>query len=320
MEFPARSCILLLAASGLLAQSPRESATPTASEAASARSSPTIDEIMAKVAENQAQSQKERAEFVYKQSIKVVSRHTNGKMIQEENSEYLVTPTEKDTKKTAVRIAGHGWVKGDHHGYHDYLKIQSPAEKDEFWTVDPNDQSVRLHMNMIDNEIVDSFRNDLAHDNSKDGLSTDLFPLTAEQQKSYTYELLGTDTRNGREVYKIRFRPKDKNDIDWAGDALIDVKEYAPVLVNTKLSRRIPFAVRAFLGTDVPGLGFSVHYRRVADGVWFPVSFGTEFRLRAVFFINRDITMSLENSDFKRATAESTIHYEEPKEPQAPTQ
>jgi hypothetical protein len=63
-----------------------------------------------------------------------------------------------------------------------------------------------------------------------------------------------------------------------------------------------------------------VHYQRVAEGVWFPVSFGTEFRLRAVFFINRNLAMSLQNSDFKRATAESTIRYEEPKELQAPSQ
>src|ERR1700731_3036662 len=55
----------------------------------------------------------------------------------------------------------------------------------------------------------------------------------------------------------------------------------------------IPVFVRTLLGTDLPGLGFNVEYRRFDDGVWFPVSFGTEFRLRAVFFINRDITVSL---------------------------
>jgi hypothetical protein len=67
------------------------------------------------------------------------------------------------------------------------------------------------------------------------------------------------------------------------------------------------------LGTDVPGLGFNVEYRRFDDGVWFPVSFGTEFRLRAVFFINRDIIVSLENSGFRRASVESAIDYTKPK-------
>jgi hypothetical protein len=83
--------------------------------------------------------------------------------------------------------------------------------------------------------------------------------------------------------------------------------------VFTKLSRRIPFAVRTLLGTDVPGLGFNVEYRKFDDGAWFPVSFGTEFRLRAVFFINRDLSVSLENSGFRRASVESAIHYEAPR-------
>lgn len=294
------SFLLLLLVASLSAQSPES--------APAVPQPPSVDEIMAKVAENQARSQRERAAFVYKQNIKVVSRRSNGKLAQEESTEYLVTPTEKETRKTVETMAGRAWVKG---AYRNYIKIKSPVEKDERWAVDPNDKGVKLHLGDIDNSIVDSFREELANDKSKDGLASDLFPLTADEQKSYTYELVDTETRDGRDVYKIRFRPKDKGDIEWAGDALIDMKEYAPVLVSTKLSRHIPFAVRAFLGTDLPGLGFSVHYRRVAEGVWFPVSFGTEFHLHAVFFINRNLTMSLENSEFKRAAAESTIHYEE---------
>ncbi len=38
-----------------------------------------------------------------------------------------------------------------------------------------------------------------------------------------------------------------------------------------------------------------------------PVGFGTEFHLRALFFINRDITLSLENFAFQRAKAQSKI-------------
>lgn len=66
------------------------------------------------------------------------------------------------------------------------------------------------------------------------------------------------------------------------------------------------------LGTDLPWLGFNVEYRRFGDDVWFPVSFGTEFRLRAVFFINREITISLENSGFHRANVDSSIQYKRP--------
>lgn len=88
---------------------------------------------------------------------------------------------------------------------------------------------------------------------------------------------------------------------------MIDAEEFQPLSVFTHLSRRIPFAIRTFLGTDLPGVGFNVEYRRFDDGVWFPVSFGTEFRLRAVFFINREITISLENSGFQRAHVETKI-------------
>src|SRR5208283_3247462 len=106
-------------------------------------------------------------------------------------------------------------------------------------------------------------------------------------------------------VYRVKFRPHDKNDLTWAGEALIDAAEFEPVRVYTKLSRKIPLFVRTLLGTDLPGLGFNVEYRRFDEGVWFPVSFGTEFRLRAVFFINRDITVALENSAFQRAKVQS---------------
>jgi hypothetical protein len=80
-------------------------------------------------------------------------------------------------------------------------------------------------------------------------------------------------------------------------------------MVFTKLSRKIPFFVRTALGTDLPGVGFSVTYKRQPDGVWFPASFGTEFRLKAVFFIKRDISVSLQNSGFEHTHVDSTLHY-----------
>jgi hypothetical protein len=157
-----------------------------------------------------------------------------------------------------------------------------------------------------------SFRDDLSNDNSKDGLGADLFPLTAKEQKEYRYELAGEDTVQGRAVYRIRFTPADRNDISWAGEALIDKDEFQPVTVFTRLSRRIPLWVRTMLGTNLPGIGFNVQYRRFNDGVWFPVSFGTEFRLHVLFFINREISVSLENSGFHRARSESKILGYEP--------
>jgi hypothetical protein len=108
-------------------------------------------------------------------------------------------------------------------------------------------------------------------------------------------------------VYRVSFRPKDKNDFDWKGEAFIDTQEFEPVVVYTEMSRKIPLAVRTLLGTNLPGLGFSVTYDREPDGVWFPVSFGTEFRMRVLFFIARDISMSLANAHFEKTHADVRI-------------
>ena len=138
-------------------------------------------------------------------------------------------------------------------------------------------------------------------------MGKDLFPLTSEEQKNYQFRLLGQETQEGRNVYHIGFRPKDKDEITWAGEAYIDAAEFEPVRVFTKLSRRIPFMVRTMLGTDLPGIGFNVVYARQEDGVWFPATFGTEFRIRALFFINRDVSIALENSAFERTHVKSTM-------------
>ena len=61
------------------------------------------------------------------------------------------------------------------------------------------------------------------------------------------------------------------------------------------------------VGTDLPGLGFNVAYKRQEQGVWFPATFGTEFRIHAVFFINRDVSIALENADFERTQVKSTM-------------
>jgi hypothetical protein len=134
-----------------------------------------------------------------------------------------------------------------------------------------------------------------------------LFPLTSEEQKDYVFKLLGQETLQGRDVYHISFWPKDKDEITWAGEAYIDAEEFQPVRVFTKLARRIPLMVRTLLGTDLPGIGFNVVYHRQPDGVWFPATLGTEFRIRAVFFINRQVSVSLENSAFEHTHVVSKI-------------
>jgi len=150
------------------------------------------------------------------------------------------------------------------------------------------------------------------NEKSKDGIAVDLFPFVASEQKKYRFELLGEQDVDGRKTYRIRFQPLDKSDITWAGEALIDAEEFQPVSVFTRLSRRIPVAIRMLLGTDVPGVGFSVRYQRFDKDIWFPVSFGTEFRLHALFFLNRDIAIASTSSEFRRANVESRIQFGTP--------
>ena len=92
---------------------------------------------------------------------------------------------------------------------------------------------------------------------------------------------------------------------------LVDPAEFQPIRVVTRLAFNIPWAVKVFLGTNVRQLGFTVAYRKVADGLWFPVSYGTEFHLRVLFGYARTIVLSLDNRDFRRASAESTIQFED---------
>ena len=250
------------------------------------------EEIMARVALNQDRAEELRKQYVYKQHVHVVSRKTNGKLMCEEAADYDVFPGANESTKKLKQLLGKYWRKGQYLNY----------------STEPASSSTSL-----DTDLVSDFRTDLADEKrSKDGVAVDLFPLTSKEQEKYRFQMLGEQVMNGRSVYRLGFEPKDKSDIDWAGEAFIDKEDFQPVLVFTKLSRKIPFFVRTALGTNLPDLGFSVSYKRQPDGVWFPTSFGTEFRLKALFVLNRNISMSLSNTDFERTHVDSTVHYSAP--------
>jgi hypothetical protein len=251
------------------------------------------DEIMQRVAENQDRAQNERLNFLYDQHVKVSTRRPNGKLAREEVADYTVAPAAKGMDRKQTAIQGRYLKKGHY---------------DEF-------SGEPVPEGGIDGGLVKGFRDGLFDKDSKDGLGKDFFPLTTEEQKNLRFELDGQQTVEGRQAYRVRFAPKDSHDFTWVGEAVIDRDDLQPVSVYTRLSRRLPLAVRALLGTDLPGLGFNVRYRRLDKDIWFPDSFGTEFRLKAVFFINRTITVSLENRNFKRASAESQIRYEPVEQP-----
>jgi hypothetical protein len=259
---------------------------------------PALDRILSRVAINQAKAQDMRKLFVYKQDQLLRMNRTNGRLAREERREYLVVPRERASHKELTRFEGKYEYKGkyvpyDHPGY-------------EYKGMD------------IDGSLIDDLSRDLTGDrNSRDGLANGQFPLTYHQQLKYDFQLVGTERYRGREVWRIRFEPKSKphfDDLDdggaiWKGEALIDAEEYQPVEVHTTMAYKLPMAVRTLLGTDIKGLGFAVQYRKFEDGVWFPVSYGGEFQVRGVFFYKRTISVSLVNSDFRRADVTSSVAY-----------
>ncbi len=246
----------------------------------------TAAEIMARVAVNQDRSEALRKQYIYRQHVHVLTHKPGGRLQREETTDYDMIPQPDGVEKKLKLVTGRYWKKGKYESF---------------------DGEPVPEADSLDGDLIQSLRDDLTNDKSKDGLGKDLFPLTSEEQKKYDFELLGQEQQDGKNIYHIGFKPKDKGDITWAGEAYIDAAEFQPVRVFTKLSRRMPFMVRTMLGTDVPGIGFNVTYKRQEDGVWFPVSFGTEFRLRAVFFINRNISIALENSNFEHTHVQSKM-------------
>jgi hypothetical protein len=251
----------------------------------------TAEEIMRQVALHQDQAQAAREHYVYNQHIKVIVRKPNGSLAREEFSDFLILPRASAVESKRTSIRGTYLKKGS------YIKFQGEPVPDS---------------DTLDGGLAKGFGDDLLNRDSKDGLAKGLFPLSSEKQKQLRFELESEEVVKGRQAYRIRFFPIDKHDYGWTGEAVIDKDELQPVSVYTRLSRKLPFAVRTMLGTDVPGLGFSVQYARLGKDVWFPVSFGTEFRLHAVFFINRTISVSMASDNFKQSSIESTINYGEP--------
>jgi hypothetical protein len=256
---------------------------------------PDIGQIMSRVARNQATSQDLRKSYVYNQKQLLRLVRGSGRIAREERREYAIMPKERGIQKELTGFDG----KYERHGK--YIAYDKPGY--EYKGLD------------IDGDLIDGLSKDMTDDHdSRDGIGHDLFPLTNDQQLKYDFRLVGTETYRGRQVYHVRFEPKhasiDSDDGgDWMGDALIDAEEYQPALVTTKLAVNIPRAVQILLGTNIKGLGFSVSYRKFADGVWFPVSYGGEFQVRAVFFYKRTISISMANSDFRRLDVTSNIAY-----------
>ncbi len=265
---------------------------------AQTESAPDVHEIMGRVAQSQAASIEVRKDFVYDQEELLRMKRAGGNLAREERVTYTVLPSDSGVSRKLVNCDGKYELKGH------FISYTQPGF--HYKGLD------------IDGDLMGSFEDSTGESKALDGISHDYFPLTAERQAKYKFTLEGTETVHGRLAYRIRFVPLDKSSIfddddgdsaAWKGVALIDAEDYQPVSVDTQLAGRVPLAVKLLLGTDIRGLGFSISYRRVADGIWFPVSFGGEFEVRGLFLYRRNISVSLVNKNFRRADVTSTVAY-----------
>jgi hypothetical protein len=274
---------------------------------------------MARVAANQDRSEAERAHYVYIQHAHVLTR--KGSTIRcEETTDTRITPTPTGSSQQLLTLQGRLLVKGTYVSY-DHLRKSKHAN-------DTADDDSKASLKKIDEDentdldIVESMRANLLGagvpgqpagrgedkpGHSKDGINANLFPLTSKQQADYAFTLRGHEPRNGRDTFHIEFHPKDKKDFGWKGDAWIDTATFEPVVIRTALSRNLPLGVRVLLGTNVPGIGFTAIYAPQPDGVWFPVSFGSEFKIHVLFLFSRQIVIAAENRDFEKTHVTSTI-------------
>jgi hypothetical protein len=264
-----------------------------------------VESIMVKVARNQDRALELRSSFVYQQELLIRFKRSDGRLCREEIHEFTVTPSAKGIQKKLTGFRGK------------YLKDR------EYITY--KDPGYRYKDLDLDGDLITDFADDFANDGgTRDGLAADLFPVTSQEQKKYVFALRGTDRLRDREVFRITFRPcsrvvnllnKEESEPEegiWAGEILVDTADYQPVEVTTHLAKGIPFWVKTLLGANIAHLGFRVEYARFSHNLWFPVRYGGEFKLKAVFFYKRSMAIALENRGFQRVNVTTVLTYGEP--------
>lgn len=284
---------------------------------------------MGRVALNQDRAETARTQFVYVQHARVQSRKGDTVMC-EEITDTRITPSPKGQTQTLLALSGH--VRDGHRVIHYTALPKGPEPKhhdgdsndttdgkdvdidvgDKETVLDADAKNSPVTVSDTDIDLVESMRAHMTSDkDAKDGVRAGLFPLTSAQQKDMSFVLRGREMKNGRDTFHIQFRPGDKAEYGWQGDAWIDTAAFEPVVVRTALSRRLPVGVRMLLGTNLPGLGFTAVYAPQQEGLWFPASFGTEFKIRVLFAFHREIVVSVENRSFERTHVSATVHADE---------
>jgi len=250
---------------------------------------PSADEIMRRVAENQTRAKAARNAYVYDMNVFIRLKRANGKLAREESRDYVVAPTEHAATRKLVKVEG---------------KI-ADGKKEIAYT----DPKFRHRNPDIDGELTDSFGDELLWKKGEFGPMVEWFPLASGDQKNYTFRFQGEERYRDYDVYKIDFEEHHDDDC-WKGEALVEKNEFQPVLVTAEWACRIPAAVKVLLGTNVTHVGAKITYQRFDKDVWFPVTCGGELKLRVLFLYARTIAFSAKNSGFRKADVKTSIEFE----------
>jgi hypothetical protein len=157
----------------------------------------------------------------------------------------------------------------------------------------------------LDGSLINSFRDDLSDEKTKDGLAKDLFPLTPEERRITSSRCWAAWSKQNATPAILVSAPK----IRTKSHGLARRSSTRP---SSNPSTSLPSFPAAFLswprlGTDLPALGFNLVQERQEQGVWFPARFETEFQIHAQFFVSRDVSIALENADFERTPVTPTM-------------
>ena len=256
----------------------------------------TADEIMARVAENQDRAQELREAYVYEQEIRARLFKGKNRLVREETRWYAVTPTAQGVKRELNKFLGRVRWKKDLLDYHQADYHTGGLD--------------------LDGDLAEELSESIAADRkSKDGIGQDWFPLTEREQRHYEFHLQGEEEYHGRRVYSVTFAPRRKGNLlhdeagTWKGEVLVDEEQFQPVLIVTELAKGVPLWIKTVFGTNIRQVGFKLTYEEFDDGIWFPVSYGGEFKLKALFFYKRTIALSMKNRGFRRVEVTSRVEY-----------
>jgi hypothetical protein len=258
----------------------------------------TAEQIMSRVAANQERAQELRQAYVYEQEVRTRVLKGATKLVREETRRYVVTPTAKGSQREQTQFLGRVRFKKELLEYHD----------PDYATTDVD----------LDGNFAEAFSEGFFDfGSSRDGIEQDWFPLTGDEQRPYRFHLVGEEDYRGRRVYSIAFEPRKKSSLlneeqgTWKGEILVDQEQFQPVLIVTELAKGVPLWIRTVFGTNVKQVGFKMAYEEFDDGVWFPGTYGGEFKIKALFFYKRTIAVSMVNSGFQRAEVTSRVEFAE---------